>query len=265
MYAFDYHRPASLADAAKLLGEKQNATILAGGMTLIPTLKQRLAQPSDLIDLRDCPGLVGVAETGGALVIGAMTTHATVAETSLVAERLPVLARLAAGIGDAQVRNRGTIGGSVANNDPAADYPAACLALGASVVTDRREIAADAYFSGSFDTALEDREIITALRFPIPRAAAYEKFARPASRYALVGVCVARADAVVRVAVTGAREKGVFRLSAFETALTTRFSAEAVEGVAVPEHGLLSDLHGSAAYRARLIGVLAKRAVTAAR
>ena len=210
MYAFEYHRPHTLSGALADL-EKQDAKALAGGMTLLPTMKQRLAAPSALVELKDVPELSGLAREGDTLVVGAMTRHVDVARSPVVQAAIPALATLAGGIGDPHVRNRGTIGGSLANNDPAADYPAAVLALGATVVTSKRRIAADDYFTGLFETALEPGELITSVIFPIPQKAAYMKFANPASRYALVGVFVAKTAGGVRVAVTGAGEHGVFR------------------------------------------------------
>ncbi len=262
MYAFDYTRPTSVADAVATLANDSDATVLAGGMTLIPTLKQRLAQPSQLVDLGALPGLAGIRREGDTLIIGAMTRHADVARSEIVAAALPALAALADGIGDAQVRHRGTIGGSIVNHDPAADYPSAVLGLGATVVTDRREIGADDFFTGLFATALEEGEIVTEVRFPLPKRAAYVKFPNPASRYAVVGVFVAETGSGVRVAVTGAGP-GVFRAGNFETALTASFTPKAVEGLVWSADDLNSDMHASAGYRAHLIGVLAKRAVAA--
>jgi carbon-monoxide dehydrogenase medium subunit len=230
---------------------------MAGGMTLIPTLKLRLASPSDVIDLGRVSDLGGINASGDAVSIGAMTTHATVASSS----DIPALAALADGIGDAQVRNRGTIGGSVANNDPAADYPAACLALGATINTNQGSISAGDFFTGLFETALADDQLITSISFPKPQAACYMKFPNPASRYALVGVFVARTADGVRVAVTGAGENGVFRATAIEDALNANFSADAVDGASVSADGLNTDIHASAEYRAHLIKVMAKRAV----
>jgi carbon-monoxide dehydrogenase medium subunit len=263
MYAFEYHRPNTLSGALAGLAT-EDAKALAGGQTLLPTLKQRLAQPAAIIELKDVPDLVGVARDGDNLVIGAMTRHIEVNQSALVKAGIAALAALAGGIGDPQVRNRGTIGGSLANNDPAADYPAAALALGATVVTNKRRIAADDYFTGLFETALESGELITKVSFPIAQKAAYQKFPNPASRYALVGVFVAKTAGGVRVAVTGAGETGVFRVSAFEAALARNFSASALDGLSVPAEGLNSDIHADADYRAHLIGVLAKRAVAAA-
>jgi carbon-monoxide dehydrogenase medium subunit len=263
MYAFDYSRPNQISGAVADLA-KDDAKALAGGMTLIATMKQRLASPTALIDLGGLSELSGIRREGDAIVIGAMTRHVDVATSEAVTSVLPALAKLAGGIGDAAVRNRGTIGGSLANNDPAADYPAGALALAATIVTNQRQIAADDYFRGLFETALESRELITAVSFPIPEKAAYIKFANPASRYALVGVFVAKTAEGVRVAVTGAGVEGVFRVGAFESALGQNFSAAALDGLTVSADDLTSDIHASADYRAHLIGVLAKRAVEAA-
>lgn len=260
MHNFEYHRPTSLADAAKRLSGE--AKLVAGGMTLIPTLKQRLAQPSSLVDLGGIAELRGIKPEGGGLTIGAMTTHAEVAHSAEVKKTIPALAVLAEGIGDPQVRNRGTIGGSISNNDPAADYPAGLVALGATVITDKRRIAADDFFKGMFETALQDGEIVTAVSFPKPDKAAYMKFPNPASRYAMVGVFVARTGGGVRVAVTGAGP-GVFRATEMEKALAGSFSADAIKSVKIPAAGLNSDMHGSAEYRAHLVNVMARRAVTA--
>ena len=264
MYPTRYHRPAGLDEAIGLFTECEDATYLAGGHTLLPTMKQRLAHPSDLIDLCVLPGLRGIGLKDGVVSIGATTLHAEVAVSPIARQWIPALSGLAGSIGDRHVRHRGTIGGSVANNDPAADYPAASLALGATIVTNKRQIAAADYFKGLFDTALEAQEIITQVRFPIPEKAAYEKFRNPASRYAMVGVFVAKTTGGVRVAVTGAGSNGVFRVPAFEAALDKNFAASALDGLSVPASGLASDLHADADYRAHLIGVLAKRAVTAA-
>jgi len=262
MYDFAYQKPASAADAAKA-AKASEAKFLAGGQTLIPTLKQRLAKPSAVVDLRAVPGLKGITVAGGAVTIGAMTTHAEVAHSADVAKAIPALAALAEGIGDPAVRNRGTIGGSIANNDPAADYPAAVLGLGATIKTDTREIAADAFLKGMFDTALNAGEMIVSVSFPVPEKAAYMKFPNPASRYAMIGVLVAKTKAGVRVAVTGAGN-GVFRVKAMEDALTKNWSAAALDGVSVPASQCNGDIHGSAEYRAHLISVMAKRAVDAA-
>jgi carbon-monoxide dehydrogenase medium subunit len=264
MYDFAYHKPSSVADAVAARSGAEDGTYLAGGQTLIPTLKQRLAQPSDMVDLGGVAELSGISVAGDTVTIGAMTTHAAVAGSADVQGAIPALAALAGGIGDPQVRNRGTIGGSIANNDPAADYPSACLALGATIKTDKREIAADDFFTGMFETALEDGEMIVSVSFPKPEKASYQKFDNPASRYALVGVFVAKTSGGARVAVTGAGQDGVFRVAGMESALDGNWSADAVAGVAVDAGGLNSDIHASAEYRAHLIGVMAKRAVAAA-
>ena len=264
MYAFTQHRPATVRQAASLLAKQEEAKLLAGGHTLIPTMKLRLAGPKHLVDLSKVEGLTGIEMKGRSLVIGAMTTHVEVQTSPIVKENIPALAELAGKIGDPAVRHRGTIGGSLANNDPTADYPAAVLALGATIVTNKRRLKAEEYFQGLFSTALEADEIITKVMFPVPKKAAYVKFRNQASRYALVGVFVARRPSDVRVAVTGAGGSGVFRVAAFEEALKKRFSSKAIEGIHVPADGLNSDIHGSAEYRAHLIGVLARRAVDAA-
>jgi len=264
MQAFNYQRPSSLADAAKALGAGADVKLVAGGQTLLPTMKQGLAAPSDLVDLAGVAELKGIKMDGNNLVIGAMTTHAEVAKSSVVKGAIPALAALADGIGDPQVRNRGTIGGSISNNDPAADYPAGLVGLGATVVTNKRKIAADDFFKGLFETALGAGEIVTAVSFPKPDKAAYAKFPQPASRFALVGVFVSKSGNNVRVAVTGAGPK-VFRQSDMEKALTGNFSADAIKGVKVTSSGLNADIHGSADYRAHLVGVMARRAVAAAR
>jgi aerobic carbon-monoxide dehydrogenase medium subunit len=261
MYEFTYHKPASLAAAAKLLGEEE-AKLVAGGMTLVPTLKLRLAKPSDLVDLAAIGGLKGIKEECGGLTIGAMTRHAEVQRSDIVKRVIPGLAELAGMIGDPAVRNRGTIGGSIANNDPAADYPSAVLGLGATIVTTKREIAGDDFFTGMFETALGPDEILTAVKFPKPQACAYQKFRNPASRYAIVGVFVARTGSGVRVAVTGAGPC-VFRVPEMEAALAKSFSADAIKDIAIPDEGLNSDIHASAEYRAHLVGVMARRAVAA--
>jgi carbon-monoxide dehydrogenase medium subunit len=262
MYNFDVETPTSIADAVAALG-KEEAQALGGGQTLIPTLKQRLASPAVLVSLSRIAELKGVCVTDdGQLSIGGATTHATVAHEA--AAHYPGLAGLAAHIGDPAVRNRGTIGGSLANNDPSACYPAAVLGSGATVITNNREIAADDFFEGMFTTALEEGEIITEVRFPIPKASNYQKFVQPASRFALVGVFVAKYDAGVRVAVTGASNDGVFRWSAAEKALSSSFTPSALDGLVVDASDMISDLHGTGAYRAHLVGVMAKRAVAAA-
>jgi len=263
MYSFNYIRPASLADAAKALAGASDGKIVAGGQTLLPTMKQRLASPSDLVDLAGIAELKGIKMDGNNLVIGAMTTHAEVSKSSVVKGAIPALAVLADGIGDPQVRNRGTIGGSISNSDPAADYPAGLVGLGATVITNKRKIAADDFFKGLFETALEAGEIVTAVSFPKPDKAGYAKFPQPASRFALVGVFVSKTGSNVRVAVTGAGPK-VFRQAEMEKALAANFSADAMKNVKVSASGLNSDIHGSADYRANLVGVMARRAVAAA-
>lgn len=261
MYAFDVTRPKTVAEAvAALAGDEAQA--LGGGQTLIPTLKQRLASPATLVSLSAIDEMKGVCADGGTLTIGGGTTHATVAAE---ASAYPALAALAANIGDPAVRSRGTIGGSLANNDPSACYPSAALASGATIVTNNREIAADDYFQGLFTTALNEGEIITAVKFPVPEKANYQKFVQPASRFSLVGVFVAKYADGVRVAVTGASENGVFRWTEAEAALSANFSADAVEGLSASADGLINDLHGDAAYRAHLIKVMTKRAVAAAK
>jgi carbon-monoxide dehydrogenase medium subunit len=260
MYEFQYHRPSTLADASKILEANEEAKIVAGGMTLIPTMKMRLAQPSDLVDISAVAGLNEISDNGGTIEIGAMARHADVASNAAVRAAIPALANLADSIGDPQVRNRGTIGGSVANSDPAADYPAAVLGLNAVVKTNRREIAADEFFKDLFETALESNELLVSVSFPKPVRAAYSKFPNPASRYAVVGVMVAETSAGIRVAVTGAGGCA-FRASAMEAALQDDFSVAALDGISMDAAELNSDLHASAAYRAHLIGVMAKRAV----
>lgn len=260
MYNFEYLKPRSLPDAINALKAHDDGKLLAGGMTLIPTLKQRLAQPSHLIDLAGIPDLSGIAASAGEVVVGAMTTHATVARSAEVGRAIPALMQLAGGIGDPHVRHRGTIGGSIANNDPSADYPAAVLALNATITTNARRIAADDFFTGMFETALEPGEIIVSVSFPVPEKAAYLKFRNPASRYAMAGVFVARTAGGVRVAVTGAGA-GVFRQAEMEQALARNWVPDAIDGIAQSAAGLTEDIHGTAEYRAHLVGVLAKRAL----
>ena len=264
MYPFNYHRAASLDEAAKLLSGSPEAKLIAGGQTLLPTMKQRLASPSDLIDLSRIADLRSIAADKTSVRIGAMATHAEVAGSGDVATAIPALAALAGGIGDPHVRSVGTLGGSVANNDPAADYPAALLGLNAGIVTNHRTVAADEFFTGLFTTALDDEEIIIAVDFPIPARAGYAKFRNPASRYAIVGVFVAETGGGVRVAVTGAGADGVFRVPEMEQALAGNFSPDAIADMSVPAGGLNGDIHASAEYRAHLITVMAKRAVAAA-
>ncbi|MER9231196.1 xanthine dehydrogenase family protein subunit M [Mesorhizobium sp. M0622] len=263
MYPVTYHRATSVADAVQLL-KSGDAKPLSGGMTLIPAMKTRLAAPSDLVDLSHIKELQGIKVAGRTITIGAGTTHYDVARDKGLKQACPALAHMASLIGDPAVRYKGTIGGSIANNDPAADYPAALLALGATIVTNQREIAAEAFFTGLFETALEEGEIITAVTFTAPAKAAYEKFRNPASRYAIVGVFVANGDDGVRVAVTGAGDSGVFRSKEIEAALAGSFEASALAGVKVAADSLMSDMHASADYRANLIVVMAKRAVAAA-
>ncbi len=264
MTPFDYHRPASMSDAQSLIAGSADARLIAGGQSLLPAMKLGLSAPSDLIDLADIAELRGISVSPEGLRIGATTTHAEIARAELVIQHLPSLAALADGIGDQQVRARGTLGGSLANNDPAACYPAAVLGLGATIHTQRRSIAADDFFLGIYQTALEADEIIQSVQFPQPRQAAYIKFRQPASHYALVGVFVARFDSGVRVAVTGA-SACAFRVSALEQALSAHWAPEAARAVKVDAGALNSDLHASAQYRAHLIPVLAARAVMQAR
>jgi carbon-monoxide dehydrogenase medium subunit len=261
MYAFDFVKPATLADAVAALSA-EGAQALSGGQTLIPTLKQRLNQPAALVSLTGIAALKGVRMEGRTLVIGAATTHAQVAAEA--ASAYPALAALAGQIGDPAVRNRGTIGGSLANNDPSACYPAGVLGSGATIETNTRKIAADDYFQGMFATALHEGEIITAVHFPVPEKAAYAKFLQPASRFALTAVFVAKHAGGVRVAVTGASESGVFRWAEAEAALSADFRPEAVAGLKVSADGMIGDLHGTPEYRAHLVGVMTRRAVAAA-
>ncbi|MFN3280827.1 MAG: FAD binding domain-containing protein [Tabrizicola sp.] len=261
MHNFEFAKPSTIADAAKALAA-EGAQALSGGQTLIPTMKQRLAHPAVLVSLTGIKEMQGVCMGDGGLHVGAATPHAVVAKEARA--HYPALADLAGGIGDPAVRSRGTIGGSIANNDPAACYPSAVLASGATVVTNRRRIAADDYFQGLFTTALEAGEFVTSVIFPIPQKAAYVKFNQPASRFALTGVFVAKFSSGVRVAVTGAGNDGVFRWAEAERALTADFSAAAISGLSVDPAGMISDLHGSAAYRANLVKVLTGRAVSAA-
>ncbi|MSO64862.1 MAG: xanthine dehydrogenase family protein subunit M [Alphaproteobacteria bacterium] len=263
MYEFEYHRAKSVDDALTKLKKASDGKYMAGGMTLIPTLKLRLAQPSDVIDLADLKELRGIKVEGGKVTIGAMTRHYDVHSSPEVKKAIPALSALAGTIGDPMVRHRGTIGGSIANSDPSADYPAGVLALGATIKTNKREIAADAFFKGLFETALEPGELITAVIFPIPKRAGYQKFPQPASRYAMVGVMVAETASGVRVGVTGAGPCA-FRSKELEQALAASFTPDAAAKVKISAKGLNSDLHGSAEYRAHLVTVMAKRAVAAA-
>ena len=264
MYAFQYHRPGSVGEAAALLGKLGEGKALAGGQTLIAAMKLRLAQPSDLVDLGGIAELSGVAADGDALVIGALTRHADVAASADVRKRIPALAHLAGGIGDRQVRASGTLGGSIANNDPAADYPAGVLGLGASIVTSQRSIAADDFFTGMYETALKPGELIKSVSFPVPQRAGYAKFANPASRFALIGVFVSQGgNGAVRVAVTGGGS-GVFRAVELEKALTANFTPDAAAAVKLGAERFSGDLHASPEYRAHLVSVMARRAVAAA-
>jgi carbon-monoxide dehydrogenase medium subunit len=263
MYDFDYHRPASLDEAARLLAAKGDNKLLAGGMSLIPSLKMRLNRYSALVDLGALQDIKGIRREGNALVIGAMTPHAVVAASADVRTMLPAIASLAEGIGDPLVRNRGTMGGSMANADPAADYPAAIVGLGATVVTNQRQIAGDDFFKGVFETALQADEIIREVHFPIPDEAAYAKYRQPASRFAIVGVFVAKTAHGVRVAVTGAAPS-VFRFTAAEAALAKRFDPAALDGITIKPDELNSDIHAGAEYRAHCVVEMARRAVLAA-
>ena len=262
MYETNYHRPRSLSEAASLFSSSGDAAYISGGHTLLPAMKARLAAPANLIDLRHVTELKGIEVSGDTVVIGAGMTHAEVSQSAEVKRAIPTLAALAGSIGDAMVRHLGTIGGSVANNDPAADYPAAVLALAGTVHTDRRQIPADEYFTGLYTTALEEGEIVTRVTFRIPETSGYAKFRNPASRYPMAGVFVARhRDGSVRVAVTGAGNDGVFRWSEAEQALSANWSAEAVKGLTVPVSRMMGDIHGSPEYRANLVAVMARRAV----
>ncbi|HEY8290766.1 MAG TPA: xanthine dehydrogenase family protein subunit M [Acetobacteraceae bacterium] len=263
MYDFAYQKPANLGDAVRTLAADGDAKALAGGMTLIPVLKQRLNRPSTVVDLAKL-GLSGITVSGSTVTIGAMTIHAAVADNADIKAKIPGLQHQASMIGDEAVRHRGTIGGSLANNDPAACYPSAVLALGGTIRTNKRSIAADDYFQGMFTTALEQGEIITAVELPIPEKSAYEKFKNPASRYAIVGVFVAKFPNGVRLAITGAGQDGVFRHTEMEKALSANFSPDAIAGIKTPPDGLNGDIHASPEYRAHLIGVIARRAVAKA-
>lgn len=265
MYETTYHRPSSVEDAVALFKKGSDAKYLAGGHTLLPVMKQRLAQPSDVIDLAKIPALVGISATGDTLTIKAATTYYDILSSADVKKAIPALVHLTSVLGDPAVRYRGTIGGSIANNDPAADYPAAVVALDATVKTNKRSIKADDFFQGLFTTALEDGEIITEIVFPIPAKAAYAKMRHPASRFALTGVFVAKTKGGdVRVAATGASQDGVMRVPAIEAALKANWAANAIDSVTISPDGLIADIHGSADYRANLIKVMAQRAVTAA-
>ena len=261
MYEFSYHKPASVADAVKLLSADPEARPVSGGMTLLPALKLRLSKPTSLVDLSGIAELRGVKREGNTIVIGALTKHYEVATSAVIKAAIPALAWMASTIGDTQVRNRGTMGGSIANNDPSADYPAALLALGATIQTDRRKISADDFFQGMFATALDAGEIVTAIHIPVPDKAGYAKMKNPASRYSMAGVFVAKGSAGVRVAVNGAGANGTFRATAMEAALAANWSADAVAGIKLDAGKMNGDIHGSAEYRAHLVTVMAKRAV----
>lgn len=265
MYETTYHRAASVDEAAALLSKHPEAKFLAGGHTLLPVMKQRLAGPSDVIDIARIKDLIGIEATSDALIIKAATTYYDITQSAAAKKAIPAIVHLTEVLGDPAVRYRGTIGGSLANNDPAADYPAAVLALNATVKTNKRDIAAADFFQGLFSTALEDDEIITAVSFPIPAKAGYAKMRHPASRFAMTGVFVAQMKSgEVRVAATGAAQDGVMRVSTIEAALKSNWSAGAIDGVSISADGLMGDIHGSAAYRANLIKVMAQRAVEAA-
>ena len=262
MYETNYHRPSSVSEAVSLLTNSSDAKILAGGHTLIPTMKQRLASPSDVIDIRHIGEIQGIDVDQDAVKIGAGVPHAKVASSSEIQNAIPALSELASLIGDPHVRHMGTIGGSLANNDPTADYPAAVLGLGATITTNERQIIADDFFKGLFETALNENEVITEISFPIPEKASYKKFPNPASRYAMAGVFVAKcSDGSVRVAVTGAGNNGVFRHTEMENALKSNWSEDAVRNIAVNASDMTADIHGSSEYRANLVSVMARRAV----
>jgi carbon-monoxide dehydrogenase medium subunit len=263
MYSVNYHRAISVAEAANRV-KGTDGKFLAGGMTLIPAMKTRLASPSEVVDLAHISELKGIKVANGVVTIGAIATHAEVASDPALKSAVPAISYLASHIGDPHVRHKGTIGGSIANNDPAADYPAAMLALDATIVTNERELAADDFFTGLFETALEEAEMVTAVRFAVPTKAGYAKFPNPASRYAITGVFVAQGAGGVRVAVTGAGDNGVFRATDLEAALAQNFDTSALDGIKVPADNLMSDIHASAEYRANLIVVMAKRAVAQA-
>ena len=266
MYAFEYLKPTSLKEAKAMLSKHPDGKLLSGGHTILPAMKLRLAAPPALIDLGGVDGMRGIERKGDTLVIGAAMRHGEVAESDVVKSAIPTLAEIVGTIGDPAVRHRGTIGGSIANNDPSADYSAAALALGATIVTDNRRIKADDYFTGLFSTALEEGEIVTGVEFPIPKRMGYQKFRNPASRYALCAVAVAETSSgEMRVAVVGAGANGVFRVAAMETALKAEFSAKALEAIKMPTDEMASDIHADQEYRAHLVGVMARRAVAAAK
>lgn len=261
MYETNYHKAVSVAEATAMLSGADDGKFLSGGQTLIPTMKQRLAAPSDLVDISKISDMVGITVSGKSVTIGAATTHADVASNADLQKACPAITHLAGMIGDPHVRNKGTLGGSIANNDPAADYPAAMVGLGATIQTNKQSIAADDFFTGMFETALDEDEIVVSVSFDCPDAAAYEKFPNPASRYAMAGVFVANSGGAARVAVTGAGADGVFRHGEMEASLSGNFASSAIEGASVDADDMLSDMHGSSAYRANLVKVLAKRAV----
>jgi carbon-monoxide dehydrogenase medium subunit len=264
MYEFKYQRPTSVRQAVNMLAKDPEAKLLAGGHSLLPVMKLRLAKPSQIVDIGRIEGLNTIELRGRSIVIGALARHVEVANSQTVKDALPALAQVAAEIGDPAVRHRGTLGGSLANNDPNADYPAVVLGLGATIITSKRRIAADDFFKGLFETALEPDEIITKVSFPLAKKAAYQKFRHPASGFALVGVFVSKRGSDIRVAATGAGANGVFRVTSFEEALKKRFAAKSIEGMTIPAEGMNSDIHGSAEYRAHLVGVMARRALAAA-
>jgi carbon-monoxide dehydrogenase medium subunit len=266
MYAFEYLKPTSLKEAKALLAKNPDGKFLSGGHTLLPAMKLRLAGPSALIDLSGVDGMRGIERKGDTVVIGAFMTHREVANSDVVKAAIPTLAEMVGTIGDPAVRHRGTIGGSIANNDPSADYAAAATALGATIVTDSRRVAADDFFTGLFSTALAEGEIVTAVEFPIPKRMGYQKFRNPASRYALCAVAVAEtASGEMRVAVIGAGSEGVFRMTEMENALKASFSPDAIKSIKVPTDDMASDIHADQEYRAHLVGVMARRAVAAAK
>jgi aerobic carbon-monoxide dehydrogenase medium subunit len=264
MYAFNFHRPTTVRQVASLLAKNEDAKLLAGGHSLIPVMKLRLNAPGTIIDLSQVDGLSGIEVKARTIEIGAMTRHKDVADSPEVIAAMPGLAAVPGSIGDPHVRNRGTIGGSIANNDPNADYPAACLGLGATIITNKRRIAADEFFKGMFETALEPDEIITRVSFPIAKKSGYEKFKHPASGFALVGVFVSKRGSDIRVAATGAGANGVFRVPSFEDALKKRFAPKSLEGLTIPPDGMNSDIHAGKEYRAHLVGVMARRATAKA-
>jgi carbon-monoxide dehydrogenase medium subunit len=264
MYEFKYQRPTSVRQAVNMLAKDPEAKLLAGGHSILPVMKLRLAKPTQIVDIGRIEGLNTIELRGRSIVIGALARHVEVANSETVKTALPALAKVAAEIGDPAVRHRGTLGGSLANNDPNADYPAAVLGLGATIITSKRRIAADDFFKGLFETALEPDEIITKVSFPLARKAAYQKFRHPASGFALVGVFVSKRGSDIRVVATGAGSNGVFRVPSFEEALKKRFSPKSIEGMTIPADGMNTDIHGSAEYRAHLVGVMARRALAAA-